>query len=52
MRRNDLAERARRWVEDTTKAQGVPVKISDPTTIRRVADILREARAERMKRQA
>jgi hypothetical protein len=40
----DLAERARRWVEESTKAQGLPVKISDPATIRRVAEILREGR--------
>jgi hypothetical protein len=47
---DDLAERARRWVEESTKAQGLPVTISDPATIRRVAEILREGR-ERNRRQ-
>jgi hypothetical protein len=49
-RADDFAERARRWVEESTKAQGLPVKISDPVTIRRVAEILREGR-ERNRRQ-
>jgi hypothetical protein len=47
VRSDDLAERARRWVEVTTKAQGLPVKITDPTTIRHVAQILREGRNKR-----
>ena len=47
LRSDDLAERARRWVQETTKAQGLPEKITDPTTIRRVAEILREGRAKR-----
>jgi len=49
---DDLAERARRWVEATAKAQGLPAKITDPVTIRRVAEILREGRAARINRQA
>ena len=46
----DLAARARKWVEETCAAQGIPVKITDPTTIRYVAEILREGRMERLKR--
>jgi hypothetical protein len=38
---------ARIWVEETTRAQGIPVKISDPVTIRTVAAILRAARLRR-----
>jgi hypothetical protein len=47
VRPNDLTERARRWVEESCAAQGIPVKISDPLTIRRVAEILREGRLKR-----
>jgi hypothetical protein len=38
-REDDLAVRARIWVEETTRAQGIPVKITDPLTIRTVAEI-------------
>jgi hypothetical protein len=47
VRSDDLAERARRWVQESCAAQGVAVKISDPQTIRRVAEILREGRLKR-----
>lgn len=30
-------ELVRTWVEDSCRAQGVPVKITDPSTIKRVA---------------
>jgi hypothetical protein len=46
----DLAARARAWVEESCAAQGIPVKITDPTTIRHVAEILREGRAEPLRR--
>jgi hypothetical protein len=45
------AERARRWVEETTRAQGIPVKISNPATID-VAAILREGRRKLAQDQA
>jgi hypothetical protein len=38
--------RAHAWVERTCREQGVPVKISDPHTIQRVAAIFREAKSE------
>jgi hypothetical protein len=38
--------RARAWAERTCREQGIPVKISDPRTIERVAAIFREARAK------
>jgi hypothetical protein len=37
----DLRVRARAWVERSCAEQGVPVKISNPATIRYVAAILR-----------
>jgi len=37
----------RKWVEESCAAQGVPVKISDPVTIRDIAAILREGRERR-----
>jgi hypothetical protein len=42
-----LAARARAWVERTCREQGISVKISDPRTIERVAAIFREGRAKR-----
>jgi hypothetical protein len=36
----DLARRARKWAAETALAQGLPVKISDPLVLRRVAEIL------------
>ena len=32
------------WVEDSCAAQGVPVKVTDPLTVRRVAAILGQDR--------
>ena len=45
----DWSERARAWVERASAEQGVPVKISDPVALRRIADILGEARDAREK---
>jgi hypothetical protein len=45
----DLSRRARAWVERTPAAQGVPVKLSDPVVLRRIADIFGEARDAREK---
>jgi hypothetical protein len=42
-----LRERAVAWVERTCAEQGVPVKLSDPVALRRIADILGEARDAR-----
>jgi hypothetical protein len=43
----DLSERAKAWVERACAEQGVPVKLSDPVTLQRIADILGEARDAR-----
>jgi hypothetical protein len=43
----DWSERAKAWVERACAEQGVPVKLSDPVTLRRIADILGEAREAR-----
>ena len=39
----DYAEKARRWVDETCRAQGVEPKISDPATVLKVAAVLIEA---------
>jgi hypothetical protein len=44
---HDWTERAVAWVERTCAEQGVPVKLSDPVALRRIADILGEARDAR-----
>jgi hypothetical protein len=44
----DMRERARQWVERTTEAQGLPVKISDPATIQYIASLLRQGRMRRL----
>jgi hypothetical protein len=41
-----------RLVEETTRAQGIPVKISNPATIEFVAAILREGRRKLVQDQA
>jgi hypothetical protein len=41
-RDDDLAKRARRWVEETTRAQGVPATISDPATASGVRTLMRD----------
>jgi hypothetical protein len=46
---HDLSERAKAWVERTCAEQGVPVKLSDPIALRRIAAILGEARDPREK---
>ena len=47
---DDLAARARAWVERTCAEQGVPVKISDPQTIAKVAELLAQGRQKGVKR--
>lgn len=42
-----MRERAVAWVERSCAEQGVPVKLSDPVALRRIADILGEARDAR-----
>ena len=37
---------AEAWARETTAAQGLPFKVTDPLVIRRVVAILHEARAE------
>jgi hypothetical protein len=39
-----LRERAVNWVEKSCAEQGVPVKLSDPLALAKIADILCEAR--------
>lgn len=34
-------EQITKWVEESCEASGVPVKITDPATIRRIANLLR-----------
>jgi hypothetical protein len=45
----DWSKRVEAWVERTCAEQGAPVKLSDPVALRRVADILNEARDAREK---
>jgi hypothetical protein len=45
----DLSDRAKAWVERACAEQGVPVKLSDPLALRRIADILGQARDAREK---
>ncbi len=45
----DWSERAVAWVERACAEQGVPVKLSDPVALQRIADILGEAREAREK---
>jgi hypothetical protein len=40
-------ERAVAWVERSCAEQGVPVKLSDPLALAKIADILGEAREAR-----
>ena len=42
-----LRERAVAWVERSCAEQGVPVKLSDPVALAKIADILGEARDAR-----
>jgi hypothetical protein len=44
---DDLSERAVAWVEHHCAEQGVPVKLSDPLALAKIADILGEARDKR-----
>ena len=43
----DWEDRVKAWVERTCAEQGVPVKLSDPVALQRIADILGEARDAR-----
>lgn len=45
--RDDWDARVKAWVERSCAEQGVPVKLSDPVALRRIADILGEARDAR-----
>jgi hypothetical protein len=38
-RDDDLARRARKWVEETTLAQGLSVHVTDPAALRRIGTI-------------
>jgi hypothetical protein len=38
-RDDDLARRARKWVEETTLAQGLSVHVTDPVALRKIAKI-------------
>jgi hypothetical protein len=40
----ELAARARAWVERTCLDQGVPVKLSDPLALAKVAELLAQGR--------
>jgi hypothetical protein len=44
---HDLAERAKAWVERHCAEQGVPVKISDPLVLDKIAKILLAGRDKR-----
>jgi hypothetical protein len=44
---DDLRARAHRWVEYHCAQQGIPVKVSDPLTIERIAAILASPRKKR-----
>jgi hypothetical protein len=48
-RSRDWTKRVEAWVERACAEQGVPVKLSDPVALRRIADILGEAREARAK---
>lgn len=43
----DWSERAVAWAERSCAEQGVPVKLTDPVALQRIADILGEARDAR-----
>jgi hypothetical protein len=38
--RDDLAERAARWAEETAAAQGLPAKIEDLDVLRNICELL------------
>jgi hypothetical protein len=44
---DDWDARVKAWVERTCAEQGVPVKLSDPVALQRIADILGGARDAR-----
>jgi hypothetical protein len=44
---DELRRRAHAWVERHAIEQGVPVKVSDPLTLRFIADILNAGREKR-----
>ena len=46
----DLTARAIAWVERTCADQGVPVKVSDPVTVEKVAELLNQGRQTGRKR--
>ncbi len=46
----DLKARAQAWVEATCLVQGVPVKLSDPLALAKVAELLAQGRQTGVKR--
>ena len=46
----DLKARAQAWVEGTCLVQGVPVKLSDPLALAKVAELLAQGRQTGVKR--
>ena len=52
MTEEELRRRAQAWVERSTREQGVPLRLSDPVAVARVAAILASGRARREKRTA
>jgi len=47
---NDLQARAQAWVERTCLDQGVPVKLSDPLALEKVAELLSQGRQRGVRR--
>jgi hypothetical protein len=46
LNREALAEQAREWVRRTCEEQGLPVKVTEPTVIAQVVDVLSTATAD------
>jgi hypothetical protein len=47
---DDLKARAIAWAEAGCEAQGVPVKLSDPVVLARIAELLAQGRQAAVKR--
>ena len=47
---DDLKARALAWVERTCADQGVPVKLSDPVALEKVAELLAQGRQSGLRR--
>ena len=50
--REELAARARAWAERTCAEQGISLKVSDPQTIARVAELLAQGRQAGVSRES